>query len=101
MDWTDDVAHQLEVVTGDPMADAVRGTVTIVEASAPEGRRRYQECRVVLLAEAPGVASRNLTTAVVVDQRAWPRVGAVLPAQISRTHPDAFEADWSALARRP
>lgn len=99
MDWTDEAAHQLEALTGDPMADAVRGTVRITAASAPEGRSRYQECRVDLLAEAPGLEARTVSTVVVVDRRAWPTIDQVLPARISRSRAEAVDVDWNALAR--
>jgi hypothetical protein len=99
VDWTDDAAHQLEALTGDPLADAVRGIVRITAASAPEGRRRYQECRLEMQAEAPEIEPRTVRTVAVFDTRSWPAAGAVLPARISRSHADAVEVDWDALAR--
>jgi len=98
MDWTDEAAHQLEVVTGDPMADAVVGVVRIVEAPAPKGRGRYQECAVVLAAEAPGIEPRSVRASIVFDTRRWPAPGVVLPARLSRSHPDVLEVAWDALA---
>jgi hypothetical protein len=98
-DWTEDAARQLERITGDPLADAVAGRVRVVSRSEPGGRGRYQPCTIELLAEAEGVPPRTVTTEVVFDRRHWPPVGAVLPARVSRTHPDAVEVNWDALAR--
>ena len=98
-DWVDDAAEQLEKLTGDPMAGAARGTVTVLTVSAPDGRARYQECRLRLRATGADVADAIVETAVVVDRRHWPRVGAALPARISRTHPGTVDVNWDALAR--
>ena len=98
-DWVDDAAEQLEKLTGDPMAGAARGTVTVLTASEPDGRARYQECRLRLRATGDDVAEAIVETAVVVDRRHWPRAGATLPARISRTHPGTIDVNWDALAR--
>lgn len=99
MDWKDEAAEQIEAVTRDPLADAVTGTVRLVAVSAPSGRGRYQEATLELVAEASGIESRVIHTAAVFDTRAWPTVGLVLPARISRGHAEALEVDWSALPR--
>lgn len=94
-----DSAHILEVITGSRLADAVPGRVTIVAVPPSEGRRRYQECRIELLAEASGIEPRTVVMAVVFDTRRWPTVGRVLPARISVRHHDALDVNWDALAR--
>lgn len=99
MDGADEVANALERLTADPLTDAVRGTVRVLDASEPEGRARYQECRLELLAEAPGVPPTRVETAVVTSRRYWPRVGAVLPARVSVSDPSVVDVDWDALAR--
>lgn len=99
MDGVEEGAAWLEHITRDPMADAARGTVQLLAASPPTGRGRYQECRVELLAEAPEVESRVVVTTVVYDTRAWPVVGAVASARISRHSADALEVDWAELTR--
>ncbi|GAA1953446.1 hypothetical protein [Microbacterium aquimaris] len=99
MDGVESAAEQLERLIGDPMAGAVRGTVTVITVSAPEGRARYQECALALRAEAEGLAAEIVETVAVIDRRHWPRIGAVLPARISRTHPGTVEVDWDALSR--
>ncbi len=90
-------ASWLEKITRDPMADAVAGRVTIVSASAPQGRRRYQECDVELIAEAPGIPPTTVRQQVVFGRSLWPRAGYVLPARISRTHPEVLEVAWEAM----
>lgn len=93
-------AQWLERITGDPLADAVRGRVRVVAVSAPEGRRRYQECTVELAVTADGAPAHTLTQVVVLPRSAWPKVGDVLVAAVSPSRPDALEVDWSPLARR-
>ncbi|MEZ3162226.1 hypothetical protein AB1K54_17060 [Microbacterium sp. BWT-B31] len=95
----DDAARWLERVTGDPMADAVRGRARVTDASPPAGRGRHQECRVTLEVEADGVSARAVEQVVVLDRRYWPVVGTALPARVSLSHPDAVEVDWDALGR--
>ncbi|GAA1911966.1 hypothetical protein GCM10009775_00680 [Microbacterium aoyamense] len=97
--WIQDAAEALDRITRDPMADAVPGRVTILSVAAPDGRGRYRECSIELRAEASGVDARTIGMAVVFDTRALPPAGTVLPARISRSHPDAVEVDWDALAR--
>ncbi|MGB4779164.1 hypothetical protein [Microbacterium sp.] len=99
MDWVDDAARQLERVLGDPLADSMRGAVRIVRASEPKSRGKYQECELVVVTEADGIPETLVRTAVVTSLVHWPRVGAVLPALISRTDPTRIEVDWDALAR--
>lgn len=90
----------LERVTRDPMADAVAGTVQVVAASPPAGRGRYQECHLDLRAEARGIPSTLVTASLVFPRKTWPAAGDVVPARISRSHPETFEADWERLSRR-
>lgn len=93
-------AQWLERITGDPLADAVRGRVRVIAVSAPTGRRRYQECTVELAVTAGGAPPHTLTQVVVLPRSAWPKVGDVLVAAVSPSRPDALEVDWSPLARR-
>ncbi|GAA3629485.1 hypothetical protein GCM10022200_10180 [Microbacterium awajiense] len=95
----DDFAHALEKLTGDPMAESVAGTVTVLSASEPAPRGRFQECALELLAEAPGVDERIVQTAVVTRPQSWPQVGQVLPARVSVSHPGAIDVDWDALGQ--
>ena len=96
----DQAAAWLEQITRDPMADAVAGSVRVVAASEPQGRARYQECAVDLIADAAGVDAAAVATAVVLPRTVWPRVGDVLPARISVSDPQHLEVDWNALTRR-
>ncbi|MEN2738601.1 hypothetical protein ABCS02_12485 [Microbacterium sp. X-17] len=98
-EWVDGVAQQFERVTGNPLADAVRGTVRIVALSEPEGRGSYRPSRVELLAQADGVPPRVVIVEAVFPRKHWPKAGTVLPARISPTHADAVEVDWDALPR--
>ncbi len=95
----DAVAAWLDSAFGDPMADAVAGTVLIVSASAASGRSPYQRCDLDLVVEAPGVPIGTVRTQVVVSRKHWPRPGMTLPARVSTSHPERFDVDWEALAR--
>ncbi|MFT4051894.1 MAG: hypothetical protein QM677_06545 [Microbacterium sp.] len=86
----------LQRLTGDPMADAVPGRLTVLSASEPAGRGRYQECRLELRAEAEGIRA-DIVFRGVFDRRRWPRPGIVAPARIARSDPREFEANWSVL----
>ena len=99
MDSADQIAAQIEKLLGDPIADAVPGVVRIISASEPVGRARYQECQLEVVTEAAGVEPTAVTTTVVTARKYWPKVGAALPAQISRSQPHRVEIDWDALAR--
>ncbi len=96
----DKAAAWLERITRDPLADAVRGRVTVLTASEPAARGRYQECELELAVEADRIPRTIVTQRLVFPRTVWPRVGDAVPARISRTHPDVFEADWDRLSRR-
>jgi len=98
-EWEDDAAETLDRLTNSTMADAFRGTVTILSLSAPSGRGRYQSCTMDLLLEAPGLETETTSTVAVLDRRSWPDVGTVLRARISRKRPRMLEVDWDMLAR--
>ena len=97
----DQAARWLERLTGDPMASAVRGRLTVLRASEPTARGRFQECRLELRAEAPGIAPTTVAHTAVFDRRHWPPVGFVVPARIAQSDPRVFEANWDALQRMP
>ena len=99
MDEIEKFAAQLEQLTGDPLGDAVAGHVRIVSVSEPVGRARYQACALEVEAEAPGIEPTRASTEVVTSRDHWPRLGAVLPARISVSHPQRMDIDWDALAR--
>jgi len=99
VDGADEIARALERMTADPMADAVPGAVLVVSVSDPAPRGRYQECRLELIAEGPGIPPTPLTTSVVTRPRHWPRPGMRLPARVSASRPTAVDVDWEALAR--
>lgn len=96
-DATEQATAWLERVTGDPLADAVRGTARVDAVSEVRSRRRFQECRLTVTVEAPGIPPRPLGLEVVVDRRYWPRAGQVLPARISASDPAVVEIVWDAL----
>lgn len=96
----DDAVQMLEKISGDPIADAVKGSVRIVSASERVGRRRYQACELVVLTQAEGIPETRVKTEVVTTAKTWPRVGSVLPALIARNNPRRMEINWDALARQ-
>lgn len=99
MNEIENFAAQLEKLTGDPLADAVAGHVTITSVSEPRGRARYQACTVEVEVAPVDGAPVRATTEVVTTRQNWPRVGQVLPARISASQPDRMDIDWDALAR--
>ena len=99
MDETENMARQLERMMGDPIADAVPGTVLIVSVSEPTRRWGYQACQIEVVPDAPGVEPVRVATEVVTTRKNWPKLGGILPARISTTHPERMEINWDALAR--
>ncbi|WP_460773356.1 hypothetical protein [Microbacterium sp. GXF7504] len=95
----DRATEQLERLLHDPMATAVRGMVELTAVSAPQGRGRFQEATIDLLASAPGLAPTPVTVAVVLPVRHWPEPGMRLPARIPPAEPQSLEVDWEPLAR--
>lgn len=89
----------LEKLTRDPMADAVRGTTTVVAVDDPVGRGRYREYRVELTVTGPGIAPTSVIQLLVFDSRNPPRPGATLPARVSASDPQVVEVAWEALPR--
>lgn len=98
-DWEDTAASQLERMMGDPLADAVLGSMQILSVTAPQGLRRYQEATLEMLAEAPGMDPTVVNATVVFDRRKWPTVGTRLRARIPPRKPSTFMVDWGPFAR--
>ena len=99
MDEIENMTRQLERMLGDPIADSVKGTVLIVSVSEPTRRWGYQACQIEIVPDAPGVEPVRVATEVVTTRKNWPKVGGILPARISTTHPERMEINWDALAR--
>lgn len=93
-------AAWLEKITRDPLADAVPGRATVVAASAPAPRGRYQECTLDLTVDADGIPPTAVRQALVFPVKRWPRAGDTVPARISRSRPEVFDADWDRLSPR-
>jgi hypothetical protein len=100
VDEIENMARQLERMIGDPIADAVPGTVLILSVSEPTRRWGYQACQIEIVPDAPGVEPVRVATEVVTTRKNWPKVGGILPARISTTRPERMEINWDALARR-
>ncbi len=87
----------LEMITRDPMADAVSGRATVVCVDEPGGRGRYREHVVVVLAEGPGIPLTSVEQRLVFDTRKPPAPGIVLPARISVSDPQVLEVNWESM----
>ena len=98
--WVEEAAQLLEKYTGDPLADAVRGTVRVVSASDRVGRARYQACQIEVVTTTTGIPETQVSTEVVTSAKYWPRVGSTRPALISRSDPSRIEINWDALAHQ-
>jgi hypothetical protein len=92
------VTAWIQRLTRDPMADAVPGRVRVASASAPPPRGRYGQCRLELVVEVRGLPATTVTHTAVFPRRHWPEAGLVVPANVSRSNPEVFEADWSRLS---
>lgn len=90
-------AAWLERLTRDPLVDAVPARLTVVRASDPAPRGRYQECELELEVTLPGRSTVRVTHAAVFPRSLWPRAGDVVPARVSVSHPEVFEAQWERL----
>ena len=83
----------------DPMADAVKGTATILSVSEPVGRAPFSKCVPEVLAEAPNIEPRTVSFEAVLRVKHWPRVGMVVPARIPPGRPDLVSLSLEAFAR--
>jgi hypothetical protein len=99
VDEIENMTRQLERLLGDPIADAVAGTVMIVSVSEPTRRWGYQACQIEIVPDAPGIEPVRVATEVVTTRKHWPKVGGILPARISTTRPERMDINWDALAR--
>ena len=70
--WVEEAAHMIEKYTGDPLADAVRGTVRVVSASDREGRARYQACQLEVVTTTAGIPETHISTEVVTSAKYEP-----------------------------
>lgn len=93
-------AAWLERLTRDPLADAVPGMLTVVRASDAAPRGRYQECELDLEVTLPGRQTARVTHVAVFPRSLWPRAGDVVPARVSASRPEVFEAQWERLRER-
>ncbi|KAA9107775.1 hypothetical protein [Microbacterium rhizomatis] len=100
MDEAEQMAHQLERLVGDPIADAVQGFVRVVSVSEPVGRFGYLSCTIRLATEADGIPETFIDTEIATRRKWWPKVGQRLPARIARSQPDRVDINWDALAPR-
>lgn len=99
-EWIGDTARQIERLLGDPMGQAVRGTVTVLSASPRTARPNYQECIVEVRAEAPGMDPTIVRTTGVFGRAHWPVAGTVFRADIPPQKPSVLDVDWEAHVRR-
>jgi hypothetical protein len=83
----------------DPMADAVKGTATILSVSEPAGRAPFSKCVLEVIAEAPEIEPRTVTFEAVLRVKHWPRVGMVVPARIPPGRPDLVALNLDAFTR--
>jgi hypothetical protein len=83
----------------DPMADAVRGTATILSVSEPTGRAPYAKCTLEVTAQAEGIEPRTVSFEAVLARKHWPSVGMVVPARIPPGRSDLVALDLEAFKR--
>lgn len=95
MGFFDDLAHGLNgLLFPTSIEDGVRGTAEVISATGYFGHGVYQNCRMELVVEAPGIPATAVTLNALVHRSHWPRAGVVLPALIERANPQEVEILW-------
>ncbi|GGM76528.1 SHOCT domain-containing protein [Dactylosporangium sucinum] len=77
-----------------PPPGGVRGVAQVVSATRHNGRGIYQNCRMHLVLQAPGLAPYAAEFHGLVHHRRWPTPGATLPVSIDPHNPRAFAILW-------
>ncbi len=95
MGYFDDLADGLSGILFDAkIEDGVRGTAQVVAASGYYGGSLYQNCRLEVVVEAPGIPATATTIQALVSRSTWPQAGQVLPALIERANPREAMILW-------
>jgi hypothetical protein len=95
MGFFDDLAHGLNgMLFPAHIEDGVRGTAEVISATGYYGRGLYQNCRMELVVEGPGIPATAVTLNALVHRLHWPHAGVVLPALIERADPQEVEILW-------
>jgi hypothetical protein len=99
MGFFDELAHGLNgLLSPTHIEDGVRGTAEVISATGYYGHGIYQNCRMELVVEGPGVPATAVTLNSLVHRSRWPRAGAILPALIERANPQEVEILWDEVA---
>jgi hypothetical protein len=99
MGFFDDLAHGLGgMLFPAHIEDGVRGTAEVISATGYYGRGLYQNCRMELVVEGPGIPATAVTLNALVHRQHWPHAGVVLPALIERADPQEVEILWDETA---
>jgi hypothetical protein len=95
MGFFDDLANGINGLLH-PMQieDGVRGTAEVVSATGYYGNALYQNCRMELVVEAPGIPATAVSMTALVHRQHWPHPGAVLPALIEKADPQEVQILW-------
>jgi hypothetical protein len=80
-----------------PPPGAVRGSAQVVSSTRHTGRGIYQNCRLNLVIQAPGVAPFAAEFHGLVHHKHWPTPGALLPVALDPRDPRRFTILWDEL----
>jgi hypothetical protein len=95
MGFFDDLAQGINgLIFPTRIDDGVRGTAEVISATGYYGNAIYQNCRMELVVEGPGIPATAVSMTALVHQLHWPHPGVVLPALIERGNPQEVQILW-------
>jgi hypothetical protein len=95
MGFFDDLANGINgLIHPTRITDGVRGTAEVISATGYYGGAIYQNCRMELVVEGPGIPATAVSMTALVHRMHWPHAGVVLPALIQRGDPQQVEILW-------
>lgn len=95
MGFFDDLASGINgLINPTRIDDGVRGTAEVISATGYYGNAIYQNCRMELVVEGPGIPATAVSMTALVHRLHWPQAGVVLPALIERANPQEVEILW-------
>lgn len=95
MGFFDDLANGINgLLFPTRIDDGVRGTAEVISATGYYGNAIYQNCRMELVVEAPGIPATAVSMSALVHRLHWPHAGVILPALVERGNPQEVQILW-------
>ena len=83
-----------DMLKGIRMQDPVRGHAQVVSCTGHHGEGIYQNCRMQLVVQAPGVPATSVQQNDLVRHDRWPFPGTTLPVTVDRANPQKVKIEW-------